>query len=200
MPMENPHSRVTIHMAASLDGFIARRDGRVDWLETSDRFEGGEVMSPEFVAAFLQTIDCYVMGSRTYETALDFETKGLGWPYGDKATFVLTHRELRNPKSTVEFYAGDLKRLVNERLKPHFRSIWFVGGGAVSGECLRLGLADELRYSILPILIGDGIAFFERLDQDVALHLLEARAYDSGMVALRYEVKQPVPEPSGTDL
>jgi dihydrofolate reductase len=67
--MENHQSRVTIHMAASLDGFIARRDGRVDWLETSDRFEGGETLTPEAVQAFLKSIGCYVMGSRTYETA-----------------------------------------------------------------------------------------------------------------------------------
>jgi dihydrofolate reductase len=179
-------------MAASLDGFIARKDGSVDWLETSDRFDGGETMAPESVAEFLRTIDCYVMGSRTYETALAFEARGLGWPYGDTATFVLTTRELRKVRSTVEFYAGDLQRLVDERLKPSFRSIWFVGGGAVAGECLRRGLADELRYSILPIVIGDGIAFFERLDRDVALHLLEVNAYRSGMVALRYEVKRPV--------
>ena len=194
--MEPPRSCVTIHMAASLDGFIARRDGRVDWLETSDRFEGGEVMAPESVAEFLRTIDCYVMGSRTYETALTFEAKGLGWSYGDKPTFVLTHRELPRTRNTVEFYAGDLQRLVKERLRPSFRSIWFVGGGAVSGECLRRGLADELRYSILPILIGDGIPFFEKLDRDVALHLLEVKGYQSGMVALRYEVKQAAAEPS----
>jgi dihydrofolate reductase len=78
---------------------------------------------------------------------------------------------------------------VNGRLRPTFRSIWFVGGGVVSGECLRLGLADEVRYSILPILIGDGIPFFERLDKDIALHLAEVKAYKSGMVALRYDVK-----------
>src|SRR6266540_1667611 len=117
--MKNPESHVTIHMAASLDGFIARRDGRVDWLETSDRFAGGEILAPESVTAFLRTIDCYVMGSRTYETALDFEAKGLGWPYGDTPTFVLTRRELRKTRSAVEFYAGDLQRLVEERLKPN---------------------------------------------------------------------------------
>jgi dihydrofolate reductase len=77
--MENTTSRVTIHMAASLDGFIARKDGRVDWMETSDHFEGGDTLAPAFVEAFLKTIDCYVMGSRTYETALDFEARGLGW-------------------------------------------------------------------------------------------------------------------------
>jgi dihydrofolate reductase len=188
--MENAKSRVTIHMAASLDGFIARKDGRVDWLETSDTFEGGDTMAPEFVEEFLKTIDCYVMGSRTYETALDFEAKGLGWAYGDKPTFVLTSRELRKTRDTVQFYSGELALLVDQRLKPNFRSIWFVGGGQVSGECLRLGLADEVRYSIMPILIGDGISFFDRLDKDVALHLAEVKAYQSGMVALRYEVRR----------
>jgi len=177
-------------MVASLDGFIARKDGSVDWLETSDKFAGGETLEPGFVEAFLKTIDCYVMGSRTYETALKFADKGFGWSYGDKPTFVLTHRELPRIRDTVEFYSGDLAQLVNGRLRPTFRSIWFVGGGALSGECLRLGLADEVRYSILPILIGDGIAFFEKLDKDIALHLAEVKAYDNGMVELRYEVRK----------
>ena len=183
-------SRVTIHMVASLDGFIARKDGSVDWLETSDEFAGGESLDPEFVERFLKTIDCYVMGSRTYETALGFEAKGLGWSYGDKPAFVLTRRELPRHRDTVEFHSGDLARLVNERLRPTFRTIWFVGGGLVSGECLRLGLADEVRYSILPILIGDGIPFFDKLGRDIALHLAEVKAYKSGMVELRYEVRR----------
>ena len=188
--MTSTDSRVTIHMAASLDGFIARKDGRVDWLETSDVFEGGATMTPEFVQEFLKTIDCYVMGSKTYETALAFEARGLGWSYGDKPTFVLTRRQLRRTRESVEFYSGDLAHLVNDRLKPAFKSIWFVGGGSVSGECLRLGLADEVRYSIVPILIGDGVPFFDGLNQDVALHLVEVTAYSSGMVALRHEVKK----------
>jgi dihydrofolate reductase len=70
-----------------------------------------------------------------------------------------------------------------------FGTIWFVGGGVVSAECLRLGLADEIRYSILPILIGEGIPFFEKLDRDIALHLVEVKAYKSGVVELFYEVR-----------
>jgi dihydrofolate reductase len=188
--MADTTSRVIIHMVASLDGFIARKDGSVDWLETSDTFEGGEKMSPEFIEQFLTTIDCYVMGSRTYETALGYETRGLGWVYGDTPTFVLTHRELPRTRDTVEFYAGDLAQLVNVRLRPHFGNIWFVGGGQVTGECLRLKLADEVRYSIVPILIGEGIPFFRGLNIDVPLHLVEAKAYASGMVALRHEVRK----------
>jgi dihydrofolate reductase len=175
-------------MAASLDGFIARRDGRVDWLETSDEFAAGDTLDAESADAFLNTIDCYVMGSRTYETALRFEAQGLGWPYGQKPTCVLTTRNLPRPHESVEFYSGDLTQLVNVHLRPRFRNIWFVGGGAVSGACLRLGLADEVCYSILPILIGDGIPFFDNLDQDVPLHLAEAKTYKNGMVELRYEV------------
>ncbi|MEQ1518613.1 MAG: dihydrofolate reductase family protein, partial [Usitatibacteraceae bacterium] len=75
------------------------------------------------------------------------------------------------------------------RLRPAFRSIWFVGGGVVCGECLRLGLADEIRYSILPILIGDGISFFDKLGKDIPLHLKEVKGYKSGLVELCYEVR-----------
>jgi dihydrofolate reductase len=187
--MAKTNSIVTVHMAASLDGYIARKDGSVDWLETADEFEGGDTMDAEFVEEFLKTIDCYVMGSRSYETALGYEEKGLGWAYGDKPTFVLTTRDLPVTRDTVEFYAGDLKHLVEEKLKPAYRSIWFVGGGLVSGECIRLGLVDEVRYSIMPVVIGDGIPFFEGLEKDVPLHLVEVKAYTSGMVALRYEVR-----------
>ena len=188
--MTLPDSRVTIHMAASLDGFIARKDGRVDWLETADVFEAGEGMDPAFVVAFLKTIDCYVMGAGTYETALRFEAQGAGWAYGDTPVFVLTHRTLPRSRESVEFHAGDLTALVTERLRPRFRNIWIVGGSKVAAECLCLGLADELRYSILPVLIGDGIPFFDSLGRDVALHLAEVHAYKNGMVDLRYEVRR----------
>lgn len=194
-------SRVTIHMVASLDGFIARRDGSVDWLETADEFPGGVTMEPEAVAAFLATIDCYVMGSRTYETALGFEAKGFGWAYGDKPTFVVTSRDLPRTRATVEFSAGDLTGLINDRLRPRFGSIWVVGGGDLCTQCLQLGLADEIRYSIVPVSIGDGIPFFGRRTGDVPLHLAEAKPYANGMVELRYQVRrpaEPVGPPAGT--
>src|SRR4030095_3452724 len=127
--MANTDSHVTIHMAASLDAFIARKDGSVDWLETSDEFVGGGTMDQGFVEAFLKTIDCYVMGARTYESSSDFAGEGLGWSYGDKPTFVLPRRELPRIRDTVEFYSGDLAQLVNERLRPRLRSIWFARCG-----------------------------------------------------------------------
>lgn len=194
-PSDKAGSRLTVHMVASLDGYVARKDGRVDWLETADEFAGGEVLSAESMEAFLKSIDCYVMGSRTYETALHFESQGMGWPYMDKPTFVLTSRKLRRARDSVEFHCGDLASFVNSGLRPRFRSIWCVGGGSVASECLRLGLADEVRYSVVPILIGEGIPFFGATGRDVALHLAEARAYKNGMVGLRYEVRGNRGEP-----
>jgi dihydrofolate reductase len=188
--MQQTESRVIIHMVASLDGFIARSDGSVDWLETTDTFDEGKAIDPELISGFLSTIGCYVMGSRTYETALAFEDKGFGWAYGDTPTIVLTSRALPSRGSSVEFYSGDLTQLVNERLRPRFRNIWFVGGGSVSGACVRLGLADEVRYSIMPILIGDGISFFGGLQRDTALHLRGVNAYKSGIVELHYDVRK----------
>jgi dihydrofolate reductase len=188
--MATPGCCVTVHMVASLDGFIARKDGSVDWLETADEYPGGETLDPQFVQDFLATIDCYVMGSRTYETALRFEAGGFGWSYGDKPVFVLTRRDLPKNRASVTFVSADLEGLLNRRLKPTFRSIWVVGGGALCAECLRLGLADEVRYSIMPVLIGEGISFFGGLDNDVALHLMEVKAYTSGMVALRHQVRK----------
>jgi len=177
-------------MAASLDGFIARKDGSVDWLETSDEFADGETMDPEYVEDFLNRIDCYVMGSRTYEIAVHFESQGLGWVYGDKPVFVLTHRELPKIRDTIEFHSGDLKAFINDNLRRRFNNIWVGGGGMLCTECLRLDLVDEISYAILPVLIGDGIPFFEKLDKDIALHLAEVKAYKTGMVDMRYEVKR----------
>lgn len=188
--MSQTESRVVVHMVASLDGFIARKDGSVGWLETSDVFEEGKTLDTEFVKEFLDAIDCYVLGARTYETAVGFESKGFGWAYGDKPVIVLTGRDLPRNRSSVELYSGDLAELVNGRLRSTYRQIWIGGGAIVSGHCLQLGLADELRYSIIPVVIGDGIPFFAGVQRDVALHLHAVNAYRSGMVELHYHVRR----------
>ena len=79
-------------MVSSLDGFIAKKDGSVSWLETSDSYSKGITLTDSETEEFFNTIDCYVMGSRTYEHALEL-SQNFGWAYGDKPTFVLTHRE-----------------------------------------------------------------------------------------------------------
>jgi dihydrofolate reductase len=173
-------------MVASLDGIIAKKDNSVSWFETSDNYEKGvDGQNPE---EFLKTIDCYVMGSRTYEHALEL-SKTYGWAYGDKPTIVLTRRNLPKDRKNIEFYSGDLNKLVNERLKPKYKNVWVVGGSVITGEFIRLKLTDEIRVSILPIILGDGLPFFDHIGLEQALHLKDATAYKNGMVELCYEIK-----------
>ncbi|MGB6517300.1 MAG: hypothetical protein WBE79_02190, partial [Candidatus Cybelea sp.] len=113
---------VTLHMVSSLDGIIAKRDNSVSWLDSSeDIYEQG--VSDDSDDEDVEVIDCFVLGSRTYEHALE-----LGWPYGDTPTVVLTNRELPATRNSVEFYSGDLERFVNEVLAPRYKNVWLVGG------------------------------------------------------------------------
>jgi dihydrofolate reductase len=176
-------------MVSSLDGIIAKKDNCVSWFETSDHYEKGVEVSEQDAQEFLKTIDCYVMGSLTYEHALEL-SKSYGWAYGDVPTIVLTHRTLQNERKNVEFYSGDLNKLVNERLKPTFTSVWVVGGASVAKDFISLKLADEIRLSVMPIILGDGKLFFDQIGIEQSLHLKNVIGYKSGMVELCYEIKK----------
>jgi dihydrofolate reductase len=181
--------KVTIHMVSSLDGYIAKKDNSVSWFETADNYEKGVNVTAQDAAEFLKTIDCYVMGSRTYEHALEL-SKSYGWAYGDVPTIVVTHRDLPIERPNVEIFSGDLTDLVNERLKPNYNNVWLVGGAILAKDFIRLNLADEIRQSILPIILGDGTLFFDQIGQEQALHLKDVTAYKNGMVELRYEIRK----------
>lgn len=178
---------LTIHMVSSLDGMIAKPDNSISWFETSDFYENG--VNEMDAAEFLKTIDCYVMGSKTYEQALEL-SKSYGWAYGDIPTIVITHRQLPVERDNIEWYEGDLYTLVNERLRPNFRNVWVVGGASLARDFIRLKLADEIRLSILPVILGEGKPFFDQAGQELALHLKNLTAYKSGMVELCYEFRK----------
>ena len=173
-------------MVTSLDGFIAKKDGSISWLYSSDHFDNGVV--EENVEEFLKTIDCYVMGSRTYEHAMEL-SRTHGWAYGNTPTVVLTHRKLPAVNDSVEFFQGDLNELVNDGLRRGHTSIWVVGGSIIAREFLRLKLAHEIRIAIVPILIGEGTPFFDNIGREQPLHLKDVTAYKNGMVELCYEIK-----------
>jgi len=175
-------STVTLHVVSSLDGFIAKKDNSISWLEsTGGVYDAGVSISEEEAANFVKAIDCYVLGSRTYEHALQ-----LGWPYGDTPTVVVTNRELRSTRKSVEFYAGDLKRLVGEILAPRYANIWLVGGAMLGQSFLRLGLVDEIRLMIAPVLLGDGLHLFGNSGTEQRWHLKNVVAYKDGYVELSY--------------
>jgi len=178
---------LTIHMVASLDGMIAKKDNSVSWFETADHYEKG--VTGEDPGEFLKKIDCYVMGARTYEHALEL-SKSYGWAYGDTPTIVLSSRNLPIERANVELYSGELDKLVNERLKPKYKNVWLVGGAMLSKAFMKAKLADEIRMTVLPIILGDGLLFFDQLEQEQTLHLKEVTAYKNGMVELQYEIKK----------
>ncbi len=173
---------VTLHMVSSLDGFIARNDNSVSWLEDPGSvYAAGVSISQEEVAAFLTSIDCYVMGSRTYEHALE-----LGWPYGDTPAVVVTGREWPPARKSVEFYSGDLKTLVDLKLAPRYRNIWLVGGAMLCRRFLELGLVDEIKLTIAPVLLGEGLRLFGGSLTEQRWNLKNVVAYKNGFVELSY--------------
>ena len=175
-------SLVTIHMVSSLDGFIAKPDGDVSWMHASTTYEKGVLLSEEAIADFVKSIDCYVMGSRTYEHALE-----LGWPYGDTPVVVMTRRNLRSDRANVRFQDGPLHEIVAD-LKARFRNIWLVGGAALTRAFIQAGLADEIVISIIPVLLGQGTRFFDDIGEELPLQLEDVTAYRDGTVELIYEV------------
>jgi len=176
---------ITIHMVSSLDGLIAKPDNSVSWFETTDDYEKGAA-EPD-AEGFLKTIDCYVMGSRTYEHAMEL-SKNYGWPYGEIPTIVVTGRQLAVERGNVELFSGELGQLVEERLKPNYRNVWVVGGPKLVRSFMQQGLAGEIRMTILPIVLGEGVPFFDAIGREYPLHLKDVTAYRNGMVELWYEI------------
>jgi len=173
---------VTLHVVSSLDGFIAKPDNTVAWLDGyADDYEKGVSMDSAAGEEFVKSIGCFVLGSRTYEHALR-----LGWPYGDTPTVVVTSRELPSTRKSVEFYSGDLKRLADEILAPRFRNVWLVGGAMLCQSFLALGLVDEIRLSIAPILLGHGLRLFGDSGAEKRWKLTDVVAYKNGFVELLY--------------
>ncbi len=175
--MTTDTSNVTIHMVSSLDGFIANKDNDASWMNASwDLYDNGVEMASDI----MDTIDCYIMGSHTYELALE-----LGWPYGKTQTIVVTNRELTSTRENVEFQSGDLTELTGNLGR---KNVWLVGGPTLYQEFLRLRLVDKICLTIVPILLGGGIPLFSGSEQK--LHLKDMTAFKNGMIDLWYEVER----------
>jgi dihydrofolate reductase len=173
--------RASVFVGASLDGFIARLDDTLDFLKS----EGGEEVGPHGFEEFFATVDALVMGRRTYDVVLAFDS----WPYGEKPVFVLSHRPLAAAPSgaRVERLEGDPAAVIAELGRRGFGHL-YVDGGAVIQQFLRAGLVQRLVVTRVPVLIGSGIPVFGPVDRDVPLRLVASRALPGGAVQSEYEV------------
>ena len=181
--MTDASSKITIHMVSSLDGFIEAPDGDVSWMSNPDHFDGGKVLKESDIEEYLKKIDCYVMGSKTYEQALQ-----LGWPYGEKPVYVFTSRSLSSDNPKVKFLSGNLKQEIQVLIETGFKNIWMVGGAKLTREFLLQGIAEEIVISVMPVILGGGIPFFDNIGKEINLQLTELEVYRDGMVEITYQI------------
>lgn len=167
--------RFIYYLTASLDGFIARPDGSVDWLLDDDGDDFG-------FAEFFDGVDTVVMGRKTYDMALSFGE----YPYSTKKGFIFS-RSLSGSEH-AEVVRGPVETFVAEQRALPGKDVWLVGGGETAKAFLQAGAIDELVVFIQPILLGEGLPLVRHLGRDVKLKLKSSRQFPSGLVQIEYEV------------
>lgn len=175
MPSTRP--KISIYIACSIDGYIARKDGNIDWLQyghTGDEDYGFK--------AFIAGVDAVVMGRNTYEVVSGFEE----WPYQGKRVIVLS-RTLKEVREEAELYSGQLEDLPAKLHDEHVKQIWIDGGITVS-RFLEAGLVDEITISIIAKILGSGIPLFNTMHRETQCRLISSKSYPSGLVQVKYEV------------
>ena len=176
--MKDPAVKASVFIATSLDGFIARANGDLDWLPAG----GGE---PHGYDEFMATVDALVIGRKTFETVLAFDT----WPYGGKPAFVLSTHALppTPPGAVVERMSAAPAETLSRLAERGVRHV-YVDGGITIQRFLQAGLIQRLTITHIPVLIGTGIPLFGVIDHDIRLRHIATRHFASGMVQSEYEV------------
>lgn len=176
--------RVSAYIAASVDGFIARKDGNLDWLDAwNSVVPDGEDCG---YGAFMKDIDVLVMGRKTYEKVLTHPT----WPYGKKRMLVLSSKTIKFPKkvpNTVSHSRECPSHLCRRLGGEGVRRI-YIDGGVTIQRFLAAGLVDDLIITTIPILIGEGTPLFGTLPGDVQLKCAKTKTYKFGFVQVHYQV------------
>jgi dihydrofolate reductase len=165
--------RFVVFIAVSLDGFIARPDGSLDWLDPFHNEEHG-------YKAFFDSVDVVVIGRGTYDTVLAFPQ----WPYGEKRVIVCTSRATR-PFHGEELWSGPPRPLAERLEREGVRRV-YLDGGALIRSFFREGLVDELTLDVVPRILGTGRPLFTSGLPELPLSFLEAKPFPSGLVQLRY--------------
>ncbi len=176
--------RCSVFIATSLDGYIARRDGRIDWLEAANAtVPPGEDCG---FAKFMASVDALVMGRNTFELTLSFEP----WPYNDKPLVVMSRSLQALPAKTPESVSLSTAApaALVEELSAKGHQHLYIDGGLTIQSFLTAGLIDEITITRIPVLIGGGIPLFGPLSADLRLEHVSTQAYDFGFVQSRYWV------------
>ena len=166
-------TKITLFIASSLDGYIARENGDIDWLP-----QIGESGYDDFI----KSVDTVIMGKTTYDQVLTFGD----YPYKDKKSFVFTRNSNQNKDENSEF-VSDVKKFVKDGFPNAVEHIWLVGGAEIISTFVNLGFVDEIILSIIPVVLGKGIPLFKNIEKEVKLELIKTTDYDT-LVELHYKV------------
>lgn len=175
--------KVSVFIATSLDGYIARTNGNLDWLPNADAAAHDEDYGYQ---AFFDSVDAIAMGRNTYELIRTFDV----WPYANKRVIVLTNRTLTIPSAMapqVEARSGN-PTVICQQLSTQGVQHLYVDGGKTIQQFLQAGLIDHLTIAQIPVLIGSGIPLFGTLTHDVKLTLVEMRSFPNGVIQSRYTI------------
>ena len=175
--------KVSVFIATSLDGFIARENGDVDWLTVPDLDENGEDYGFQ---EFMDSIDVLVMGRNTFEMVVSFGE----WVYGDKTVIVLSSRPIQIPSNfrpTIEVHDSSPIELVQKLTTRGAKHLYIDGGKTIQGF-LNAGLIQQLIITRIPIILGKGIPLFGPVSRDIKLKLIKTTTFPNGLVQINYEV------------
>jgi dihydrofolate reductase len=174
--------KVVLYIAASLDGFIARPDGNLDWLTSTPAPQEGDYGYSDL----LDSIGTIVMGRKTYDEVIGF---GIEWPYQGKHSYIVTSDKNFEVKSPDTFILAEgLKDFVQDLKERSEKDIWLVGGGQVVTAFIQEGLLDKMILTIIPKLIGEGIPLFPNQAKETNWKLVDTLVYDTSVVSLVYEI------------
>lgn len=176
--------KVSVFIATSLDGYIARKDGDLDWLDAANAtVPKGEDCG---YGALMQSVDVLVMGRNTFEKVRSFGS----WPYGDTPVVVLSSKPILFPDDLVKTvqHSSETPSELCERLSGDGVEHIYVDGGTTIQRFLAAGLVDEVTITVIPMILGDGIPLWGPTAEDVPLTCLGAKVYDFGFVQLKYTI------------
>lgn len=173
--------KVILYIAMSLDGYIARQDGDIDWLSMVE--QSGEDYG---YGDFIKTVDTVILGRKTYDKVMSF---GIGFPHADKECYIITRKEMPT-EGKIIFYNNSLKVMIAGLKNKPGKNIFVDGGAEIINELMREHLFDEYIISIIPIILGEGIRLFNGSCPEEKITLLSSRQYESGLLQIHYRKVQ----------
>jgi dihydrofolate reductase len=165
--------KIILFIASSLDGYIARENGDIDWLP-----ETGSSGYDDFI----KSVDTVVMGKKTYDQVLTFG----GYPYKDKKSYVFTRNKNLTKDEDIEFVL-DAEKLMKTITPGPGKNIWLIGGSEIISTFVNLDFVDELILSLIPVVLGKGIPLFKKLEKELKLELIKTTDYEK-LVELHYKI------------